>query len=196
MAGGPSDPEASGPRAPQPRSGGARRGARAALPSQSLLLGLNLAALPAGRLGGTRTPARVAAGSVLAQGAYVTGGLLGVQAPPPVWRALLTAPRFVFRRLAGLSRSLGGRGVRMAAHTADAGDNSDEDIPAGILVLAESSPPHSPVASAFRVSAAFERGAREAILARLCVECRRRRSDKDRDRGAPHYDESTKRPTP
>lgn len=133
---------------------------------------------------------------MLAQGAYVTGGLLGVQAPPPVWRALLTAPRFVFRRLAGLSRSLGEGASEWQRTQRMPADNSDEDIPAGILVLAESSPPHSPVASAFRVSAAFERGAREAILARLCVECRRRRSDKDRDRGAPHYDESTKRPTP
>jgi hypothetical protein len=80
------------------------------LPPQSVLLGINLAALAAGRIAGARTLARVGAGSVLAQAAYVVGGLGAANAPRSVWRALLTAPRFVVRRVAGLSRSLAAGG--------------------------------------------------------------------------------------
>ncbi|HTU84578.1 MAG TPA: glycosyltransferase family 2 protein [Solirubrobacteraceae bacterium] len=80
------------------------------LPPQSVLLGINLAALAAGRIAGARMLARVGASAVLAQVAYVAGGLAAVNAPRSVWQALLTAPRFVLHRLAGLARSLASGG--------------------------------------------------------------------------------------
>jgi hypothetical protein len=80
------------------------------LPPQSLLLGINLTALVTTRIAGTRAAARVAVASILAQIAYVLGGLAVLNAPPAVWRALLTVPRFVLRRFGGLIRSLTGRG--------------------------------------------------------------------------------------
>jgi len=80
------------------------------LPPQSLLLGINLAAFGAGRLMGARTLARVGGGAMLAQAAYVVGGLTAANAPRTVWRALPSAPVFVLRRLAGLSRAAAGGG--------------------------------------------------------------------------------------
>jgi 1,2-diacylglycerol 3-beta-glucosyltransferase len=80
------------------------------LPPQSLLFAINLAAVGASRLARARVTAYVATASMLAQAGYVTGGLAALNAPPAVWRALLTVPRFVLLRLAGLLRSLTGRG--------------------------------------------------------------------------------------
>jgi hypothetical protein len=80
------------------------------LPPQSLLLGINLAALGTSRVAGTRTLVCVAVGSIAAQVAYVGGGLAVLRASPAVWRAFLTVPGFVVRRLAGMSRSMAGRG--------------------------------------------------------------------------------------
>jgi 1,2-diacylglycerol 3-beta-glucosyltransferase len=80
------------------------------LPPQSVLLGINLAALVSSRLGGARAANRVAATSLVTQAAYVAGGLAALNAPPTVWRGLLTVPRFVLRRFIGLSRSLAGGG--------------------------------------------------------------------------------------
>ena len=80
------------------------------LPPQSMLLGINLAAVLASRLACRRSLVRLAVGSLLAQGVYVAGGLAVIGAPATVWRALRAVPRFLLRRLLSLSRLLGGRG--------------------------------------------------------------------------------------
>lgn len=76
------------------------------LPPQSLLLLTSLLALASSRLAGTRLISRWAVASVLAQCVYVVGGLVAVDAPAPVWRALLSAPKFLGRRVAGMTRAL------------------------------------------------------------------------------------------
>ena len=78
-------------------------------PPNRLPPGINLAAAAA-RFAGARIPARIAGVSIAAQAGYVIGGLAAAQAPPAVWRALMTAPRFVLRRVAGLTGSLVDRG--------------------------------------------------------------------------------------
>jgi hypothetical protein len=80
------------------------------LPPQSLLLGTNVAAIAASRLAGARGLTRVAVAGLLAQVVYVVGGLAALGAPVAVWRALCSVPRFVIRRLIGLSRAAVGRG--------------------------------------------------------------------------------------
>jgi hypothetical protein len=80
------------------------------LPPQSLLLGTNLLGVAATRVVGTRVLMRLAAASLLAQCAYVVGGLVLLDAPTPVWRAMLSAPRFLVRRTAVLTATLVGRG--------------------------------------------------------------------------------------
>ena len=79
------------------------------VPPQSLLLAANaavaLAALPASP--GTR---RAAFANVLAQGAFVVGGLALVRAPASVWRALALAPALALWKLGLLVRLWLGRG--------------------------------------------------------------------------------------
>lgn len=80
------------------------------LPPQSVLIVINAGALVAGRLAGAQALARIAAVAALAQAGYVIGGLAAVDTPLAVWRALFGAPRFVGRRLAGLSATATGGG--------------------------------------------------------------------------------------
>lgn len=79
------------------------------LPPQSAPAGINLGAAAA-RFAGARILTRIAGVSIAAQAGYVIGGLAAAQAPPAVWRALMTAPRFVLRRVVGLTGSLVDRG--------------------------------------------------------------------------------------
>lgn len=76
------------------------------LPPQSVLLAMNLATLVATPVARSRALTVLATAAALGQVTYVVGGLAAVEAPPAVWRALLTVPRFVFRRLGGLSGSV------------------------------------------------------------------------------------------
>jgi 1,2-diacylglycerol 3-beta-glucosyltransferase len=80
------------------------------LPPQSLLLGTNLVAVAASRLVSARVLSRLAAASLVAQSAYVLGGLVILDAPAPVWRALLSVPPFLGRRVAVMASSVIGRG--------------------------------------------------------------------------------------
>lgn len=77
---------------------------------QSLLLVCNLTAIALARLAGARPLARWAAAAAVGQVVYVVGGLAVVGAPPRVWRALLSAPGFIGRRVLGASAILAGRG--------------------------------------------------------------------------------------
>ena len=80
------------------------------LPPQAVLLGTHLFALAASQFAGARILTRLAAASLLSQCAYVVGGLLLLDAPVTVWRASLSVPRFLGRRLTVLAGSLVGRG--------------------------------------------------------------------------------------
>ena len=106
--------------------------------------------------------ARIALASTLAQVAFVGGGLVMRKAPPAVWRALVDVPRFVLRRLAGLTRSLLRSGAASWERTQrDAAPASDE------AWESESSP--SDPDSAFGVVTVTFSGARRwrYLLARL-----------------------------
>jgi hypothetical protein len=79
------------------------------MPPQSGLFAANALAFSISKLAGPRVASRWAIASLLAQAAYVIGGLAVLRAPGSVWRALLHAPGFVARRLVMLARSVTGR---------------------------------------------------------------------------------------
>jgi GT2 family glycosyltransferase len=79
------------------------------VPPQSLLLAANLAAALLARRAGPAA-ARVAAGNLAVQAAFVAGGLMLVRAPTSVWRSLAVAPALVVWKLALLARLWAGRG--------------------------------------------------------------------------------------
>jgi hypothetical protein len=74
------------------------------VPPQSVLLALNAAGLVSAR---TR---RLAFANLLAQAAFVVGGLVVMRAPAPVWRALAFTPVFAAHKLGLLARLAVGRG--------------------------------------------------------------------------------------
>jgi hypothetical protein len=76
------------------------------VPPQSLLLLASAAGLLAAR------GRRLAVVNIVAQAAYVVGGLALVRAPAPVWRALAFAPLIAAHKLAALARLAAGRGPR------------------------------------------------------------------------------------
>jgi hypothetical protein len=80
------------------------------LPPQSLLLTINVVAVAASSLAGTRTARRSATASLASQAAYVVLGLAALRAPVAVWRAFAQLPWFVARRLSGLAGAAIGRG--------------------------------------------------------------------------------------
>jgi hypothetical protein len=80
------------------------------LPPQSLLLAINLIAVSASSLAGTRAARRGAAASLASQVAYVVLGMAAVRAPVAVWRAFGALPWFVTRRLSGVVAAAVGRG--------------------------------------------------------------------------------------
>jgi hypothetical protein len=80
------------------------------LPPQSLLLAINLVAVAASSLAGTRAARRTAAASLASQALYVVLGLAALGAPVAVWRAFAQLPWFVVRRLSGLTAAAIGRG--------------------------------------------------------------------------------------
>ena len=80
------------------------------LPPQSLLFGVNVVAVGASLLAHDRVARRIATGSLLAQFAYVLGGLVALEAPASVWRALPSVPWFLARRTTVLGGSLLGLG--------------------------------------------------------------------------------------
>jgi hypothetical protein len=79
------------------------------LPPQSGLFAANALAVAISKLAGPRVAARWAIASLLAQAAYVIGGLAILRAPKSVWRALLHAPGFIARRLLMQAGSATGR---------------------------------------------------------------------------------------
>jgi Glycosyltransferase like family 2 len=79
------------------------------VPPQSLLLAANVVAALAARRAG-RATRRMAAANVIAQLAFVTGGLRLARAPASVWRSLACAPALVAWKLALLARLWAGRG--------------------------------------------------------------------------------------
>jgi hypothetical protein len=80
------------------------------LPPQSLLLAINVVAVAASSLAGSRTARRGATASLASQAAYVVLGLAALRAPAAVWRAFAQLPWFVARRLSGLANAAVGRG--------------------------------------------------------------------------------------
>jgi hypothetical protein len=80
------------------------------LPPQSLLLAINVLAVAATSLAGTRAARRAAAASLVTQAAYVVLGLAALKAPVAVWRAFAQLPWFVGRRLSGMATAAIGRG--------------------------------------------------------------------------------------
>jgi hypothetical protein len=80
------------------------------LPPQSALLGINLLAFTAAAVARRPSLVRMAACSASAQVIYVAGGLVVLDAPASVWRALPDVPRFAARRVAGLAGMAAGRG--------------------------------------------------------------------------------------
>ena len=77
------------------------------LPPQSLLLATNAIAVGATAATRSRLARRVARASLAGQIIYVLGSLAAVRAPLSVWRALLSVPVFVLRRLGVLAGALG-----------------------------------------------------------------------------------------
>jgi cellulose synthase/poly-beta-1,6-N-acetylglucosamine synthase-like glycosyltransferase len=82
------------------------------IPPQTLLATANLAALGLFVLGGRSRRAVWPLGNLLAQGASVVFALRIVEAPASLYRALLTLPAFMLRRLALMARVSSGRGPR------------------------------------------------------------------------------------
>jgi hypothetical protein len=80
------------------------------LPPQAVLLGTHLAAVAASSFVRARLLTRLAAAGLLGQCTYVVGGLVLLDAPITVWRASLSVPRFLGRRITVLAGSLIGRG--------------------------------------------------------------------------------------
>ena len=104
------------------------------LPPQSVLLATTLLAIATSRHAGTRPLVRAAAGAIVAQVAYVVGGLAAVGAPPSVWRALVGAPRFVAGRLLGLSAMFARRGPTHWERTERGGRGSAEHQPSDFTI--------------------------------------------------------------
>lgn len=80
------------------------------LPPQSLLLAMNLGGVASARVAGRRGLRRVSMALLAAQGIYIVGGLAAVEAPAAVWRALLSVPLFLRRRVIVIGSSIIGRG--------------------------------------------------------------------------------------
>ena len=77
------------------------------LPPQSLLLAANVVAVGLTTATRSRLVGRFARASLVGQIIYVVGSLAAVRAPLSVWRALLSVPVFVLRRLSVLGGALG-----------------------------------------------------------------------------------------
>ncbi len=77
------------------------------LPPQSLLLATNIVAVGATTALGMHRANRLALTSLIGQLGYVVASLAVVRAPRAVWRALLSSPAFVLRRLGVLGGALG-----------------------------------------------------------------------------------------
>ena len=77
------------------------------LPPQSLLLAANVVAVGLTTATHSRLVGRFARASLVGQIIYVLGSLAAVRAPLSVWRALLSVPVFVLRRLGVLGGAVG-----------------------------------------------------------------------------------------